>query len=875
MKLKNLFLAAMALFAFTACTDTPDAPYDFPTEGGNGGTTEEGVYINETFTSDFGVFTPVETVGDTPWIIDYKTAKATSYIDGTNKEATSWLISSPVDFTNETEAYVAFEYIIRYSESGKVAANHQLLISDNYTGDPAAATWKDIPYGAVEGADWATFYKANVAVPAEFLGKSGIVFALRYTATTKASTWEVKNFKVAHGTAAEPEEPEEAQEYTVAEALAAFTGVATPAIVKGYIVGSIDDKSIDDANFSGNAVLKTNLLIADNADETDIAKCLAVQLPSGDVRNALNLVDNPGNYKKLVTLTGSLEKYFGVPGLKTVSKYEIEGVTPEEPETPEGAYINETFATDFGAFTTQETVGNYPWIIDYSTAKATSYIDTDGDGKADTNKEATSWLVSPTIDLTNETEAYIAFEYIIRYAESGKVADNHQLLICNDFSGDVATASWVNIPYGAVEGVDWNTFYKANVAVPADFLGKSTVTLALRYTATTKAGTWEVKNFVVAHGAATGETPEEPETPDTPDTPEGISTIADVISSGEGTTAAVQGTIVATYARGFIVKDNTASILVYLNEDKGFVEGDVVTVSGTISMYGGLPQFPKESTVEKTGTATVEHPTATTWTGADLDAYLNNPAIKYVEYTGTLTISGNYYNVEVEGASTAVGSIQYPKDGVVNAASGSVVKVTGYAIGVSGTKYVSTMAVKIETVDGGETPEEPEEPETPDTPTGDNILANGGFEEWNGSVPTAWGKDDSNASAHSATIAQSTEAYEGNYSVIVNGDAKSNKRLASKSYTLPAGTYTYSIYTKTNGSEAGHCRIGYVPIADGKAGTYVYEEAPASAVSADWTVKTLEFTLTEETTIAFVVMNNKTGNGASFLVDNATLTVVE
>ena len=722
MKLKNLFLASMALFAFTACTDTPDSPYDFPTGGGNGGTTEEGVYISETFTSDFGVFTPVETVGDTPWIIDYKTAKATSYIDGTNKEATSWLISSPVDFTNETEAYVAFEYIIRYSESGKVAANHQLLISADYTGDPAAATWKDIPYGAVEGADWVTFYKANVAVPAEFLGKSGIVFALRYTATTKASTWEVKNFKVAHGTAAEPEEPEEAQEYTVAEALAAFTGVATPAIVKGYIVGSIDDKSIDDANFSGNAVLKTNLLIADNADETDIAKCLAVQLPSGDVRNALNLVDNPGNYKKLVTLTGSLEKYFGVPGLKTVSKYEIEGVTPEEPETPEGAYINETFATDFGAFTTQETVGNYPWIIDYSTAKATSYVDTDGDGKADTNKEATSWLVSPTIDLTNETEAYIAFEYIIRYAESGKVADNHQLLICNDFSGDVATASWVNIPYGAVEGVDWNTFYKANVAVPADFLGKSTVTLALRYTATTKAGTWEVKNFVVAHGAATGETPEEPETPDTPDTPEGISTIADVISSGEGTTAAVQGTIVATYARGFIVKDNTASILVYLNEDKGFVEGDVVTVSGTISMYGGLPQFPKESTVEKTGTATVEHPTATTWTGADLDAYLNNPAIKYVEYTGTLTISGNYYNVEVEGASTAVGSIQYPKDGVVNAASGSVVKVTGYAIGVSGTKYVSTMAVKIETVDGGETPEEPEEPETPDTPTGDTTV---------------------------------------------------------------------------------------------------------------------------------------------------------
>lgn len=550
MKLKKLFFATMALFALAACTETPDSPYEFPNGGGgnNGGTTEEGVYINETFKSDFGVFSTAETVGDTPWIIDYSTAKATSYIDGTNKAATSWLISSPVDFTNETEAYVAFEYIIRYSESGKVAANHQLLVSADYAGDAAAATWTDLPYGAVEGADWQTFYKANVAVPAEFIGKSGIVFALRYTATTKASTWEVKNFKVAHGAATgnTPEEPGEVEEYTVAEALAAFTGVATPAIVKGYIVGSIDDKSIDDANFSGNAVLKTNLLIADNADETDIAKCLAVQLPSGDVRNALNLVDNPGNYKKLVTLTGSLEKYFGVPGLKAVSKYEIEGVTPEEPETPADAYISETFATEFGTFTTQETVGNYPWIIDYSTAKATSYVDTDGDGKADTDKAATSWLVSKSVDFTNETEAYIAFEYIIRYAESGKVADNHQVLVASDFTGDVATANWVNVPYGAVEGTDWNTFYKANVAVPTEFMGKSSVTFALRYTATTKAGTWEVKNFTVAHGAANGETPEQPENPG--DGEKTMYTVAEALAAftGTATPAIVKGYIVGT-----------------------------------------------------------------------------------------------------------------------------------------------------------------------------------------------------------------------------------------------------------------------------------------------------------------------------------------
>ena len=665
MKLKNLFLAAMTLFAFTACTDTPDSPYDFPTTGGNGGTTEEGVYINETFASDFGVFSTAETVGDTPWIIDYKTAKATSYIDGTNKAATSWLISSPVDFTEETEAYVAFEYIIRYSESGKVANNHQLLISADYTGDPAAATWTDLPYGAVEGADWATFYKANVAVPAEFLGKSGITFALRYTATTKASTWEVKNFKVAHGTAAEPEEPEEAQEYTVAEALAAFTGVAKPAVVKGYIVGTVNGQVYTEGCvFSGTAESKTNILIADNADETDYNNCMPVQLPSGAVRNALNLVENPGNYKKQVTLTGSLEKYFGVPGLKTVSKYEIEGVTPEEPETPEGAYISETFATSFGAFTTQETVGNYPWIIDYSTAKATSYIDTDGDGKAETNKEATSWLVSPTIDLTNETEAYIAFEYIIRYAESGKVADNHQLLICNDFSGDVATASWTNIPYGAVEGVDWNTFYKASVNVPAEFLGKANITFALRYTATTKAGTWEVKNLVVAHGKA--ETTETPETPDTP-SETGEYTVTEALSayvSGEAKPAIVKGYIVGSI------------------DDKSISDANF---SGAAVLKTNLLIADNANETDITKCLAVQLPS-----GAVRDALnlVDNPGnyMKYVTLTGSLE---KYF-------------------------------------GVAGLKAVTAYTIDGTTPETPETPE-PEEPETPDTPdTPDTPTAEAG-----------------------------------------------------------------------------------------------------------------------------------------------------
>lgn len=191
-----------------------------------------------------------------------------------------------------------------------------------------------------------------------------------------------------------------------------------------------------------------------------------------------------------------------------------------------------------------------------------------------------------------------------------------------------------------------------------------------------------------------------------------FSTIAEVLAAGAGK-AATQGTVVATYARGFLMNDGTGSILVFQGNPPAVTtaEGDVVTVTGTTSIYGGLLQFGNTAVVEKTGTATYAHPTATTMDGAAMDAYLTAPAIQYVEYTGTLTISGNYYNVAVEGAATAVGSIQYPKDGVVTATSGAKVKVTGYTIGVSNSKYVNTMAVKVEVVEEGG--EEPEEPETP------------------------------------------------------------------------------------------------------------------------------------------------------------------
>lgn len=192
-------------------------------------------------------------------------------------------------------------------------------------------------------------------------------------------------------------------------------------------------------------------------------------------------------------------------------------------------------------------------------------------------------------------------------------------------------------------------------------------------------------------------------------------TIADITAAGNYT---VKGAwAVATYANGCLLTDNSGAYILAYNPTVKPAVGDVVDIEGAVSAYAGLLQFGAGSVVTKTGeTKTVTHPTAEVMDGAKLDAYLSAPVIKYVEYSGVLSISsGKYYNITVPGAATAQGSVSYPNDDMkatLTSLDGKGIKVTGYLIGVSSSKYTNTMAVSVEET----TVEMPETPDTPDTP---------------------------------------------------------------------------------------------------------------------------------------------------------------
>lgn len=105
---------------------------------------------------------------------------------------------------------------------------------------------------------------------------------------------------------------EETGTLTVQEAITK-TG---PATVEGYIVGfATGIKSYDyEAPFSA----ETNIIIADSTDERDNAKVMPIQLPSS-YRAQFGLVSNPSALGKKIKITGNIEPYFTVPGIKAVT----------------------------------------------------------------------------------------------------------------------------------------------------------------------------------------------------------------------------------------------------------------------------------------------------------------------------------------------------------------------------------------------------------------------------------------------------------------------------------------------------------------------------------------------------------------------------
>ena len=172
----------------------------------------------------------------------------------------------------------------------------------------------------------------------------------------------------------------------------------------------------------------------------------------------------------------------------------------------------------------------------------------------------------------------------------------------------------------------------------------------------------------------------------------------------------VRGYISAVSTQGPILTDATGSIILYKAADLGLAVGDEVTVNGTIRAYNCGFQFDYskgDTTVEKTGTTTVTYPEALDITGAYADELLTtrvaNEYAYYAKMTGTASISGNYYNFNIPGAETAVGSVYGATDKVKSwLADGMECTLYGYFFSISKTagapKYINIIVTSVEPI---------------------------------------------------------------------------------------------------------------------------------------------------------------------------------
>ena len=167
----------------------------------------------------------------------------------------------------------------------------------------------------------------------------------------------------------------------------------------------------------------------------------------------------------------------------------------------------------------------------------------------------------------------------------------------------------------------------------------------------------------------------------------------------------ISGVVIAVNATGFLLKAEDGYKYFY---DKDItpevVAGDVIEAEAEQTEHSGLVEY-ENYTLTKKGTQAVTHPEPTVLTGTAFDSFTTQ--FGYASFSGNLSVSGNYYNVTVDGA-TMTGSLAgptLPED----VKSGKMVDVTGYYLYQSGssTKYQNYIVTSIKLSDNQTGADEP------------------------------------------------------------------------------------------------------------------------------------------------------------------------
>lgn len=257
----------------------------------------------------------------------------------------------------------------------------------------------------------------------------------------------------------------------------AFT--APEAIIGGYYISIAGEDVVYTGN--GQYVNTTATLKVDDASSLASGKSAKFYIgfkpfvaKAGDV-----LKMSVNGYEKEVTLSKDMTFH---PGKIKSLSFDFDKIPVQS------IPYNESFTESQGLFTVKDvSLGNlsYVWSADtkIKCMKATAY---NGSENA-----AESWLVSPNIDLTGASSAYVSFEHAGNYFTDVETMKEEVKVKVRKNEGE-----WTDLSINYPESMSW-TFVPSGSVSLASFVGGN-IQVAFVYTSTdTKAGTWEIRNFKV------------------------------------------------------------------------------------------------------------------------------------------------------------------------------------------------------------------------------------------------------------------------------------------------------------------------------------------------------------------------------------------
>jgi len=312
----------------------------------------------------------------------------------------------------------------------------------------------------------------------------------------------------------------------------------------------------------------------------------------------------------------------------------------------------ETFAESMGNFTINDVAlpegSAYVWKhsgnANYG-MKASAYV----------NKKSLpseSWLVSPTLDLSEQKSAQATFSICAASGASGAYDE-----ACYGYVIEGENLTKVSFNFGE-EYIGKYTWVDKKVDLTA-FAGKA-IKFAIVYKSTeTNCPTVEVKNFCFDVKK---------------------DDVAEVFTKAKNDPVNLTNVLVTmAYGKGFFVQDSTGQVLVYLNAAHEYKIGDMVNVSGVASAYSNQAQVASPTVTLVSSGNDVKYPEPVVIDAEKAAEFsAENPGNVYAKMVVSLAADKDYEGVVKDGSTTV--SINY-ENSLSKPEAGKTITVEGYVYG--------------------------------------------------------------------------------------------------------------------------------------------------------------------------------------------------